>query len=233
MGDAPSRHAAGSKPGVIFDVDGTLLDTNYLHALAWWQAMRDAGVSGVSMWRAHQAIGIASDGLVRHLLGEIGQSRTAEISDAHTRRYDELQDQVVAFDGAAGLLQRCADSGLTVVLATSGRQEDLAWMLPAIGVDEGLLAGATTSADVEEAKPAPDLLAVAVEQHGLDPQRAVAIGDTVWDVRSAHDADLPIIAFTCGGIARCQLEAAGADEVYDDPADLLRSFGSSLLARLS
>lgn len=119
-----------------------------------------------------------------------------------------------------------------MVLGTSGQAADLKWMLPAIGVDEDVITGSTTSADVEVAKPAPDLLQVAMEQHGLDPARTVAVGDTVWDVQATHDAGLPIVAFTCGGIPRCQLEGARADEIYAGPADLLDHWAESVLARL-
>ena len=219
---------AAPRAGVLLDVDGTLLDTNYLHALAWWQAMRDGGVQGVTMTDCHQAVGIGSEELVRRLAGRDDDA----VVEAHSARYEALQDQVVAFDRSADLVQRLADSGLAVVLATSGRQQDLEWMLPAIGVEDDLIDGSTTSGDVEQAKPHPDLLSTAMEQHGLDPARTVAVGDTVWDVQAAHDAGVRIVAFTTGGIPRCQLEQAGADEVWSGPADLLDHWDDSLLARL-
>jgi HAD superfamily hydrolase (TIGR01509 family) len=214
------------KPGVLFDVDGTLLDTNYLHVLAWWQALRDAGHDGISMTRIHRAIGIASEGLVEHLIGRTDD----EAVEAHSKRYEALRDQVVAFPATADLVKTCADAGLTVVLATSGKEDDLAWMKPAIGVDDSV-GGATTSSEVDTAKPAPDLLTVAMEQHDLAPERTVVVGDTVWDVESAERAGLPCIALTCGGISRAELVEAGAAEVYADPADLLSNFAGSLLGR--
>lgn len=222
-----ATNASGTSPGVILDVDGTLLDTNYLHVLAWWRALRDAGHDDISMAEVHQAIGIANDQLLEHLVGE-PDDRAAE---AHSQHYDDLRDLVVAFPRTAELVRTCAERGLRVVLATSGVADDLDWMLPAIGAEDSV-SGATTSADVEQAKPAPDLMSVTLEKFGLDPQRTVAIGDTVWDVRSAHQADLPCIAFTSGGISAGQLTEAGADEVYDGPADLLDRFDSSLLARM-
>ena len=217
------------RAGVLLDVDGTLLDTNYLHALAWWQAMRDGGVEGVTMTDCHQAVGIGSDELVRRLAGRDDDA----VVEAHSRRYEALQDQVVAFDRSADLVQHLADTGLAVVLATSGLADDLDWMLPAIGVEEGLIDGSTTSGDVERAKPHPDLLTTAMEQHGLDPARTIAVGDTVWDIQAAHDAGVRIVAFTTGGIPRCQLEQAGADEVWSGPADLLEHWSSSILAELA
>lgn len=216
------------RPGVLFDVDGTLLDTNYLHVLAWWQAMVDVGHDEVTMAAIHRSIGIASEGLVERLLGGDDQGAV----DAHSRRYEAMRDQVTSFPRTAELVRACADAGLTAVLATSGKEEDLEWMLPAIGVGDDVLAGATTSSDVDEGKPAPDLLTGALEQHRLDPDRSVVVGDTVWDVKAAQKAGLPCIALTCGGISAAELREAGAAEVYDDPADLLARFDDSLLGRI-
>ena len=139
----------------------------------------------------------------------------------------------MAFDGAAALVRRCVESGLTVVLATSGQADDLDWMLPAIGVPQDLIGGFVTASDVAAGKPAPDLLHVGMERYDLDPERTVAVGDTVWDVDAAHNADLPLVAFTSGGIAACQLRSAGAEEVYAGPADLLTRWPESVLSRLA
>ena len=223
--------APAPRPGVLLDVDGTLLDTNYLQVLAWWQAFRDTGHDEVSMADCHRAIGIASAELVAHLLGDDADD-VDEVMEAKERRYEPLRELVVAFPGVDDLLAACRDRGLAVVLATSGQQSDLEWMTPAIG-GEDVVDGATTSADVESAKPAPDLLQTAVADHGLDPQRTVAVGDTIWDVRAARDAGLPCIALTCGGISRAELVEAGADEVYDDPADLLARLEDSLVGKVA
>lgn len=213
--------------GVLLDVDGTLLDTNYLHVLSWWQAFRDTGHEGVTMASIHRAIGIASEGLVEHLTGK----QDDEAVEAHSSHFEALRDHVVAFPRTAELVQVCAGAGLTVVLATSGKEADLDWMKPAIGAEDSI-GGATTSSDVDRAKPAPDLLSVAMEQHGLSRERTVVIGDTVWDVESAGKAGLPCIAFTCGGISEAELLEAGAVEVYADPSDLLEHLDASLLGRL-
>ena len=215
------------RPGVLFDVDGTLLDTNYLHVLAWWQAMNDAGHEHLAMAAIHRAIGIASEGLVERLLGHDDETAV----EAHSGRYEALRDQVTAFPRAAELVKACADRGFTPVLATSGKEEDLEWMLPAIGAGDSF-AGATTSSDVDEGKPSPDLLTGAIEEHRLDPKRTVAIGDTVWDVKAAEKAGVPCVGLACGGISEAELREAGAVEVYADPADLLENLDESILGRL-
>ena len=211
------------RAGVLLDVDGTLLDTNYLHALAWWQAFRDTGHGDVGAWTLHRAIGIGSEELVERVLG----SPDEDVVEAHSRRYSALQDQATAFPRAADLLAGCADLGLTVVLATSGKKDDLDWMLPAIGAADGVVTGSTTSDDVDAAKPHPDLLQAAVRDHGLDPARTVVVGDTVWDVEAAQAAGLPCVALLCGGIGRAELTEAGAAAVYDDPAALLAALDGS------
>ncbi len=216
------------RPGVLFDVDGTLLDTNYLHVVAWCRAFRRCGHPDASMASIHRAIGIDSKGLVQRLLG----SADDEVIEAHTAAYSELRDEVKAFLGAADLVRRCRDAGLMVVLATSGKQEDLEWMLPAIDAGDAL-AGAVTSADVDQGKPAPDLLTAGIDKFGLDRQRTVAVGDTVWDVEAAKKAGVPCVALESGGIAREALEKAGAHQVYDDPAALLDHFDDSPLGRLN
>jgi HAD superfamily hydrolase (TIGR01509 family) len=216
---------ATNRAGVLFDVDGTLLDTNYLHVLAWWQAFRDTGHE-VAMWTLHRAIGIGSEELVQRVLGRPDD----ETVQAHSERYEALRDQVTAFPRAAELLAGCAELGLTVVLATSGAKEDLEWMLPAVGARDGVVAGVTTSADVDAAKPHPDLLEVAVRDNGLDPDRTVAVGDTVWDVEAAKSAGLPCVGLLCGGISAAEL--SGAMAVYDDPAALLDQLDSSPIARV-
>lgn len=216
------------RPGVVVDVDGTMLDTNYLHVVAWIRALREHGYEDITMEQVHGAIGIASGGLVEHLTG----GRDDAVGEAHSRHYEAFQDDVRALPGAAALLRACDEVGLAVVIATSGRSSDLDWMLPAIGVEESTIAGAATSGDVDEAKPAPDLMQVAMETGDLDPEHTVALGDTVWDVESAATAGIPCIAFRCGGIGEARLREAGAVEVWDDPADLLDHFGASRIGSL-
>jgi HAD superfamily hydrolase (TIGR01509 family) len=215
------------RPGVLFDVDGTLLDTNYLHVLAWWQAFVDTGHGPVPMDRIHRSIGMPSERLVHQLLG----ADDDETVEAHSSRYEPLRKDVEPFPGTADLVRACAERGLAVVLATSGKAADLEWMQPAIGAEDAVT-GATTSEDVKKGKPDPDLLGVAMEQHGLDPHRTVVVGDTVWDVEAARRAGLPCIGLTCGGISAGELTEAGADAVYAGPAELLEKIDGSPLGRV-
>jgi len=215
------------RPGVLFDVDGTLLDTNYLHVIAWWEAMNDAGHPEVSMAAIHRSVGIASEGLVQRLLGHDDE----KAREGHSARYEALRDHVKAFPKGAELIRHCAEKGLTPVLATSGKEKDLEWMLPAIGAEDSF-AGVTTSSEVEDGKPAPDLVSTSLEEHHLDPDRSALIGDTVWDVEAAAKAGVRCVAVLTGGISEAELRDAGAVEVYADLADLLDRFDDSLLARL-
>ena len=227
---SPVRGARGGmdssakKPGVLFDVDGTLLDTNYVHVLAWWRACRDTGYDEITMATLHQAIGMASELLCERVLGKADE-RTIE---AHSDRFDELRHLVSSLPGAADLVRACADHGLTTVLATSGKGDDLDWMLPAIGAGDAV-AGSTTSEQVSRSKPNPDLLAAALREHDLDPARTTVLGDTVWDVGAATNAGMACVGLTCGGISEAELREAGALEVYDDPADVLRNLESSAI----
>lgn len=216
-------------PGVLFDVDGTLLDTNYQHVLAWGLAFRDAG-HAVDFADLHRLIGIASSELVTEVLGRADEG----VVEGHSRRYDELramaEPRVVS--GAPALVAACAERGLRVVLATSGAAGDLDWMLPAIGAGDAVH-GATTADSVERSKPAPDLLAVATEEHGLDRGRTVMVGDTVWDVEAAVRLGVACVAVTSGGIGERDLRAAGAAEVWAGCADLLDHLDESVLSRIA
>lgn len=217
------------RPGVLFDVDGTLLDTNYLHVMAWTRACRETGHEDVTMAQVHRGIGIASRELIQRLTGGEDEATAA----AYSTHYERLQGEVRPFEAAGDLVRACHDLGLAVVLATSGKEDDLEWMLPAIGVDDHVVDGSVTSSDVEASKPAPELFEVALVKCGLDPERTIAIGDTVWDCEAAGRAGLPVVAVECGGIAEHELREAGACEVYADPADLLANLTSSRLATLS
>ena len=221
---------SSTAPGVLFDVDGTLLDTNYHHVLAWEAAFREAGHDGVDMADVHRLIGRSSAELVAEILGHEDDA----VVTGHSERYDQVRGflEVRVVRGAAELVGECADRGLRVVLATSGSARDLEWMLPTIGAGDRLH-GVTTADKVEASKPAPDLLAVAADENGLDLSRSVMVADTVWDVESARRLGIGSIALTSGGIGRLDLRDAGADEVWTNTEELLANLDRSLLGSLA
>ncbi|MCG2620973.1 HAD family hydrolase [Arthrobacter sp. I2-34] len=217
--------------GVLFDVDGTLVDSNYLHVLAWWQAFRRLG-HDVPMAAIHRAVGMGGKRLIAHLLG---QDRAAEqgqaLDDTHAAVFSTYWPALRPLDGAADLLQHCAEAGLAAVLASSARQDELDVLRAVVGADNWITA-ATSSADAEQSKPAPDILAAALEAGGIQADGAVFVGDAVWDIFAAADLDIPVIGLTSGGTSEAELRAAGAAEIYTGPRDLLASFDTSLLGGL-
>ena len=212
--------------GVIFDVDGTLLDTNYLHIAAWWEAFRERG-HDIRCADVHRAIGMGSAELVERVLGRPDPS----VSPAHSRYYAPYLGRMRPLPGAADLLHATAGLGLDVVLATSAKDDEVGLMLAALGAGDAVTAVVSSGA-VERAKPDPGIVQKALDESGVDPGRAVMVGDTVWDVIAAERAGLRCIGLRCGGIGGEQLRAAGAAEVYDDPAALLGSLRASPIGRL-
>ncbi|MFC4607546.1 HAD family hydrolase [Streptomyces maoxianensis] len=215
----------------LFDVDGTLVDTNHLHVTTWWEAFRQAG-HRVSTHAIHRAIGLGSDDLIAHLLGD-GRDRDqdARISAGHKALYGTYAERLAPLDGARDLLHTLANRGWRIVLATSAGGRELAALRRAIDADD-VIAGTASADDVAEGKPAPDPVLRALELAGAPAGEAVFVGDTVWDMEAAAKAGVRAVALLSGGIARADLEAAGAAAVYRDPADLLSHLDSSLLAQL-
>jgi HAD superfamily hydrolase (TIGR01509 family) len=220
----------GPVRAALFDVDGTLVDTNYLHAVTWWEAFAQAG-HVVPMAEIHRAIGMGS-GLMLHKL--LPQDRDkgddAEIRAAHSALYATYRSRLRPLPGAADLLRVCKRQGLVVVLASSADEPEFN-MLRAVLDAEDAIDAATFSGDVEASKPAPDLVQVALDKAGVPAGEAVFTGDTVWDVQACLKAGVPCIGLLSGGISRDELTSAGAAEVYPGPGDLLASLGESLLAR--
>lgn len=213
--------------GVIIDVDGTLLDTNYLHVVAWWEAFREHGYD-VTMADVHAAVGQGSQRLVETL---IGRGEPA-VSAAHGRYYAPYLGRVRPFPRAADLLRATARLGLSVVLASSAKSEELDLLLDALGARE-MIAAVSSSKDVERTKPEPDLLLTAMADAGLEPAECVMVGDTGWDVEASDRAAIPCIAVRTGGWSDERLRDAGAAEVYDDVAALLENLDASLIGRLA
>ncbi|MFF2502813.1 HAD family hydrolase [Streptomyces sp. NPDC058067] len=216
----------------LFDVDGTLVDTNHLHVVTWWEAFRQAG-HDVPMHAVHRAIGLGSDDILTHLLGENrDKEQDAQIRAAHTALYGTYNDRLPQLQGAQDLLRNLAGRGWRIVLATSAGGPELKSLRRAIGADD-VIWGVASADDVAEGKPAPDPVHRALELAETDADQAVFVGDTVWDMRAATAAGVRAIAVLCGGIPRTDLEEAGASAVYDSPADLLGQLDTSVLAQVS
>ncbi|MFJ5036781.1 HAD family hydrolase [Streptomyces parvulus] len=212
----------------VFDVDGTLVDTNHLHVVCWWEAFRQAGHE-VPMHAVLRAVGLPSSDLVGHLLGEDrDRDRDAELSAAHKALYGQYFDRLPALPDAGRLLRRLAGDGWKVVLATSAGGPELGALRRAIDADDAIAATASAD-DVEEGKPSPEPVEHALELAGVPAERAVFVGDTVWDMRAGSRAGVRCVAVLCGGLPRADLEEAGADAVYADPAELLASLERSPL----
>jgi HAD superfamily hydrolase (TIGR01509 family) len=217
--------------GVLFDVDGTLVDTNYLHVVAWWEALRESGYV-VPMRLIHRGIGMGSDQILDYLLGSDRDTDDDEtVRAAHTALYAAYWERLEPLPGAADLLRACAARDLRVVLASSASEKELAALRKALDADDAITA-VTSGSDADRTKPAPDILRVALDRGGLAPENVVFVGDSVWDVEAAAQLGIPCIGLTSGGLAASELHDAGAVETYDYPADLLAKLDDSAIGDL-
>ncbi|HEU5045762.1 MAG TPA: HAD family hydrolase [Nocardioidaceae bacterium] len=210
---------------VVLDVDGTLIDSNYQHAIAWHRAFRSQGVA-VPVWRLHRQIGTGGDRFVADVAGqEVEDAHGDAVREVHTHEFDALIDEVEALEGATELLAELRRRGLRVVLASSGQPKHIDRFAEVLGAPD-LDVEWTRSGDADESKPAPDLIEVALDRVGGG--RALMIGDATWDFRAAKQLDLPTVGLLTGGISEAELRAAGADTVYPS----LRALMGNLAAEL-
>jgi HAD superfamily hydrolase (TIGR01509 family) len=214
-------------PAAILDVDGTLVDTNYHHAIAWYRAFRQHD-EVLPIWRIHRHIGMGSDQLVRALCGEeIDEEKGDDIRTAETALYLALIEEVEPLHGAKGLIRDLKDRGHTVVLASSAKAKELDHYIDLLEAREVADAW-TSSADVEATKPEPDLVEVARQKAGSGD--AVMIGDSTWDCKAAKRADVETVAVLTGGFSEEELLDAGALSVYASIEELRRSLDETPLA---
>ena len=210
----------------ILDVDGTLVDTNYHHALCWYRAFREQDVV-VPMWRLHRHVGMGGDKYVAAVAGDDVEERLGGgLRDRWEELFDEAIDEVIPFDGARDFIVDLKERGLTVVLASSSIEAHLDHFLDLLEVRDVADAW-TMKDDVESSKPDPDLVATALEQAGT--RDAVMVGDTPWDVESAKRAGIETICVLTGGFGETELRAAGAASVFDSVAELRRALDASPL----
>ena len=215
-----------TRPAVLLDVDGTLVDTNYHHTLAWARAFESQGVT-VPLWRIHRHMGMGGDKLVPALLDD---ERAAEIGDAvrdaEKERYLELIDEVRPFAGAREMLEFLKQRGHRLVLASSAKEHEVDHYLDLLDAREVTDAW-TTSADVEATKPEPDLVLAALEKSGDDT--GVLVGDSTWDCEAAARAGIPCIAILTGGFSEQELRDAGAAAVFDSLQSFCEGIGGTPL----
>jgi HAD superfamily hydrolase (TIGR01509 family) len=213
---------------VLFDIDGTLVDSNYAHVAAWMYAFHSAGC-GVEAWRIHESIGMDSAKLLDRLVGDQSDAVRDQAKDEHSKRYADMSDLLRAFDGARELLRAISARGVKVVLATSAPQDELERLRDLLDVEDAIET-VTNAEDVETAKPAPDIVQVALEKSGSDASETIFVGDTVWDVRAAADAGVACVAVQSGGIHEQALRDAGAVAVYETIRELRADLESRGLA---
>ena len=204
----------------ILDIDGTLVDTNYQHAIGWYRAFRDNDLI-LPVWRIHRHIGMGGDQLVVALAGEDFEERCGDdVRDAESEHYKSLIDEVEPMDGARDLIVALCESERAVVLASSAKEEEVEHYIDLLDCRE-IVDGWTTSADVESTKPEPDLVQAALEKVGAD--EGVMVGDTPWDVEAARKAGVDTIAVLSGGFSEAELREAGAVDVFESVRELRNS----------
>jgi phosphoglycolate phosphatase-like HAD superfamily hydrolase len=204
----------------LFDIDGTLVDSNYLHVDAWQRALAELGAP-VDAWRIHRAIGQDSARLIRSLAGERGEGWIERAKQLHSAHYRDVAGRRLrTFDRTVELLRSVAGRGIRVVLATSAPGDELKLLLETLDAGEAVFA--TTSADdVDAAKPDPDLIEVGLNRADARPDEAVLLGDSTWDMIAAGRAGVAAFGLRCGGFPDAALRDAGARAIFDDPAQLL------------
>jgi len=210
----------------ILDIDGTLVDTNYHHAIAWHRAFRAHGFT-VQLWRIHRHIGMGGDQLVASLVGKDADEEHGEsIRDAEKQAYMGLIGEVAPLEGARELIMDLRARDHTIILASSAKPDEVEHYLDLLVVRDAV-SDWTTSGDVENTKPQPDLVVAAMEKAGGDD--AVMLGDSVWDCEAAKRAKVPTIGLLTGGFSRDELEDAGAVVVFESIEELRGGLDSTPL----
>jgi HAD superfamily hydrolase (TIGR01509 family) len=207
---------------LIFDLDGTLVDTVYAHTFAWWQALQEAELP-VSAWKVHRLIGMSGGLLTKAASQEVGRELTDDeverLQSRHGELYKSLLPKRTPLPGALDLLRHLESSGIKYGIATSGKMKDAAASLDPLQLPSGTVVIDRTA--VERAKPAPDLFLACQEQLGVVPAECYVVGDAVWDILAARRAGMLAVGLLSGGYGEQELSQAGAYRVYRDPAELL------------
>ena len=216
-----------SRPAAILDIDGTLVDTNYHHAIAWYRAFEQSG-EVMPLWRIHRHIGMGGDQLVAALAGdEFEAEHGDDVRAAEKALYMALIHEVRPFADARGLMEDLAGRGHALVLASSAKPDEVEHYLDLLDARE-LTTDWTDSGDVEKTKPEPDLVAAAVEKAGGGP--AVMVGDSTWDCEAARRAGLETVAVLTGGFSESELREAGAACVFESLHELRENLARTPLS---
>jgi HAD superfamily hydrolase (TIGR01549 family) len=214
-------------PAAILDIDGTLVDTNYHHAVAWYRAFRQHGIV-LPLYKIHRHIGMGGDQLVEALAGEeVEQENGDDIRAAEGPLYKAMIEEVEPLEGARELIVDLKEEGRSVVLASSAKEQEVEHYLDLLDARD-LADDATSSADVEATKPEPDLVQAAIEKAGSD--EAVMVGDSTWDCKAAKRAGIETIAVLTGGFSEKELRDAGAAVVFDSIEELRGKIAETPLA---
>lgn len=216
---------------MLFDIDGTLIDSNYLHIHAWTRAFAEVGIDAAA-WRIHRCIGMDGSELVSTLSNDAPDDVQDRLTELHSQYYQQTSDLLKPFPGALDLLNRVKALGLQVVLATSAPEDELVLLRKVLDSEE-VYSAVTSSEDVETAKPDPAIVEIALERAGVGVDRAVFVGDAVWDIEACVRAGLPAIGLLSGGVSRGELETAGATEVFEDTAELLAHLADTRIGVLA
>ncbi len=216
---------------LLTDIDGTLVDSNALHAEAWRRTFEHFGIE-IGMDDAWRQIGKGGDQVIPIFVPEVDRERLEkQIKDLRKDIFHrDYMSRVVSFSKARELLLRVQQSGMKIALATSSNEEDLATYGKIVDMDD-LIEKASSSADAASSKPDPDIFAAALKKVGMQAEQAIGLGDTPYDAEAAGKLGIPVIGLTCGGWKRSDLKDAGCIEVYQDPADLLFHFDTSALSK--
>ncbi|HTX47293.1 MAG TPA: HAD family hydrolase [Solirubrobacteraceae bacterium] len=212
----------------ILDIDGTLVDTNYQHAIAWFRAFCSQDIV-LPIWRIHTHIGMGGDQVVEALCDERTEQALGDtIREAESDEYSKLVGEVRTMEGSRELIEELKRRGHTVVFASSAKQDEVEHYLDLLDARD-LADSWTTSADVEETKPAPDLVQTALDKAGGEGTEAVLVGDTPWDVKAAGAAGVATLAVLTGGFSEQQLTEAGAAAVFESVRELVERLDETAL----